>query len=51
MPISEKKKVMEKIAKLPPEIQRRLIDQMDGAQLMADYMAQKGEHHAESKKA
>lgn len=45
MPISEKKKVMEKIAKLPPEIQRRLIDQMDGAQLMADYMAQKEADH------
>ena len=46
MSVSEKKEAVKKLAKLPPEVQRRILNQIDGAQIMAEYIEQKKEETA-----
>lgn len=43
MSISEKKEAVKKLSNLPPEVQRRILNQIDGAQIMAEYIEQKKE--------
>lgn len=47
MSVSEKKEAVKKLAKLPPEVQRRILNQIDGAQIMAEYIDRKEKPHGE----